>query len=793
MKKIVLLAFVLVLCSLAGTLFKTEFTPILALPEERTVGVEVGDWIKYGNITVLWNSTDPYAELPSEVAAINNTQWFEVIVDAISYTNVTYVQTAHFTNDTEQVRTEYIDIDTGVGSHNELLLISASLGQGDSIFTSFPYVDWKINETTLLSYLGQNRETNHWNWTTSENIPEGFEEENINYYWDKTTGVLCEAQIQLKNQTSHFLSISFEIFQTNLWGLPVHNIDSGKYFSTIQGAINDNETLDGDVIFVEAGTYYEHVVIEKRILLIGETKETTVIDGNMSALMGVVTVRANGVLISNFTIRNSGNSTATSCGIAVDGQLGGNHCNITNNLITDNQEGIFFFKSSDNIISKNDIANDGMGLNFAVSTYNNISENNITNNNVGIMVQSSSNANIISRNNIDSNNGYGFYLGGSDDNELIENSITQNYYGVYLTESADNTLVGNEMTNNTYSFGVSSTSLSNFINNIGTSNEVNGRPIYYLVNARNEKVPSNAGFVGVINSENITLSGMKLVNNLQGVLFAYTTHSSIENVTVSNNMHGINLCYSDENIISGNIIEENKIPHPIGVGISLLFSHMNVITRNFMSNNDVGIYLVSSANNTVYHNNLINNTYQAYAENSSETIWDNGYPSGGNYWSDYNGTDADQDGIGNTPYEIDENNQDNYPLMGMFSDFKATSEYYVQTICNSSISDFQFNGTAICFNVTGENTTTGFCRICIPTALMNDTYKVFVNGIEVPHTLLPCSNSTHSYLYFTYNHSTQEVIIIPEFPTLTSMLLILILLTVAIAIRKRRLLKNPIH
>jgi len=151
------------------------------------------------------------------------------------------------------------------------------------------------------------------------------------------------------------------------------------------------------------------------------------------------------------------------------------------------------------------------------------------------------------------------------------------------------------------------------------------------------------------------------------------------------------------------------------------------------------------------------------------------------------------DGIGDTAHVIDANNTDNYPLMGMFSDFKATSEYHVQTICNSTISDFQYNGTAISFNVTGETDTTGFCRICIPRALMNETYQVFVNCTEVQCNLLPCSNTTHSYLYFTYNHSTQEVVIIPEFPTLTSMLLLLIVLSVAIAIYKRRLLKTPIH
>jgi len=154
------------------------------------------------------------------------------------------------------------------------------------------------------------------------------------------------------------------------------------------------------------------------------------------------------------------------------------------------------------------------------------------------------------------------------------------------------------------------------------------------------------------------------------------------------------------------------------------------------------------------------------------------------------------DGIGDSSYEIDLINIDHYPLMGIFSDFPVTFEeetHHVTTVCNSTISAFQFNGTAIIFNVSGEDGTIGFCRILIPTALMNVPYKVFVNGTEVPYTLLPFSNSTHSYLYFTYNHSTQEVMIIPEFPIWTSMLLILILLTVAIAIYKRRLLKTPIH
>ncbi len=170
-------------------------------------------------------------------------------------------------------------------------------------------------------------------------------------------------------------------------------------------------------------------------------------------------------------------------------------------------------------------------------------------------------------------------------------------------------------------------------------------------------------------------------------------------------------------------------------------------------------------------------------------VWDDGYSTGGNFWSDYNGTDTNNDGLGETPYNVGPyiiGNLDHYPLMGTFNSFNATSQYSVQTVCNSTISDFQFNGTAISFNATGENGTTGFCRICIPTTLINGTLRVFVNETEVPYTLLPESNSTQSYVYFTYHHSTQQVIITPEFQPLLILPLFCITTILAVIVHKRK-------
>jgi parallel beta-helix repeat protein len=124
---------------------------------------------------------------------------------------------------------------------------------------------------------------------------------------------------------------------------------------------------------------------------------------------------------------------------------------------------------------------------------------------------------------------------------------------------------------------------------------------------------------------------------------------------------------SFSNTIAGNNVSNN--------GLSILISDHsdnNTILENYVSNNDYGILLFSSNNTKVYHNNFIDNTQQVLLSQSFNTAWDDGYPSGGNYWSDhvevdlYSGEHQDQlggDGIVDIPYVIDGSNRDNYPLM----------------------------------------------------------------------------------------------------------------------------------
>ena len=169
----------------------------------------------------------------------------------------------------------------------------------------------------------------------------------------------------------------------------------------------------------------------------------------------------------------------------------------------------------------------------------------------------------------------------------------------------------------------------------------------------------------VIDGNGHTLTGSN-ESNCIGITLSGRVNVTIRNTQIKVFTYGVYLINSYYSSIIGNNIENNNR------SIILGSSSNNSISGNNITNNMCGIRLLSSSSlgNMIYHNNFIDNHQQV--STGSANIWDGGYPSGGNYWSDYIGTDlfsglyqneTGSDGICDAPYVIDGSNRDNYPLM----------------------------------------------------------------------------------------------------------------------------------
>jgi len=196
-------------------------------------------------------------------------------------------------------------------------------------------------------------------------------------------------------------------------------------FTTIQEAINN--ATDGDTILVHKGTYYENVIVNKSVSLVGEDRDSTIVDGNEAG--SVISITADNVSIEGFTIQRSGTRSYNS-GIFVD-RTDGN--DISHNTITNNNYGINLYYSSDNLVSDNIITDNNDGVSFYSSISNEVSGNKITYNYDGIISYYSTN-NMVLCNTLMEND-YGILLFDSSRNEVFHNNFVNNGQQAYTYNS----------------------------------------------------------------------------------------------------------------------------------------------------------------------------------------------------------------------------------------------------------------------------------------------------------------------------------------------------------------------
>lgn len=242
-----------------------------------------------------------------------------------------------------------------------------------------------------------------------------------------------------------------------------------------------------------------------------------------------------------------------------------------------------------------------------------------------------------------SNSGYGIYLNSrmgitvknfniknfsyglffyNVENSIIEGiSISDNWYGGYFQSANSNSFISNTINNNSNGIFLNSSNNNNFSSNIISGN-----------------------YFGI------------------GITFSSNNNNLIRNIIDSNNYVGINLLESNFNVVDNNIISNNRGSQG---GILVVFSNNNTFIRNTILNNRYGISLSSYTTNKIYNNNFISNQFQVDTLLNSNNIFNLSFPTGGNYWSNFDQPsegciDSNNDNFCDSPY-VFSGGQDNFP------------------------------------------------------------------------------------------------------------------------------------
>jgi parallel beta-helix repeat protein len=499
------------------------------------------------------------------------------------------------------------------------------------------------------------------------------------------------------------LSFSLSFNARAQTSLPVININTGLGYATIQEAIDADATLNGHVIRVDAGTYYENVVVYKSVSLIGENRFSTVIDGR--ALGSVVNITASNVTVTGLTIRNSKYGYG---GVHVYHSSGDN---VSGNIVKDNYNGIYMYGCNDSIVWDNDVLGNEYGIHLYGSINVNISGNIASNNMNGIHLDVSSNDTVVD-NNVTLSGGNGIYLYGSSNNTLLGNVLSSSPgRGIGFQYSFNNTIVSNVVSNNgygIYSYGSGGNVLSD---NTATFNSESGMLLF--------------------GSRDNTVTGNGISDNTFGIWFIDSDGNGISgNNVTSNSKYGVRLWNSSSNTFFHNNFMNNlvkNVEQPTNTSILNLWD-------NGAEGNSWGDYDGTDTN----VNGIRDKPYIVDIRTWLGVYSQDNYPLMGEF------------------FQFDTATENRSYTVTVVSNSTISSFQYHSDPDNKT--------NAVSFKVDGTNGT-GFCLICIPHVLISPPFGVTVD--EAPPLLYNVvrTNGTHTWIYLTYLQSEHELTVTSILPS----------------------------
>jgi len=324
------------------------------------------------------------------------------------------------------------------------------------------------------------------------------------------------------------------------------------HFDNIEEGIEN--VSESGTVYISNGEYFENLLINKSIKIIGEDKEKTIINGNRNG--NVISISNPSCSIEKINISNSGSNSGI--------KIYSNNNNISNIVFYNNYYGVWIDRK----------------------TQNSVTNNVFFGNDIAIKLSGASDSKV-SNNKIYSNKLEGIYL-----ETCIRITIRNNYFengGIYITGP-----------------------MTSWNSHIIEENYVNDKPIKYLVNENGATVPSDSAQLIIVDSRNIDIENIDFENIVIGVQLTHCSKITIND----NNFQSIDknsiIAYFCDNIT----IENNNIDS--GNGITVLNSENNIITKNTISNTETAIDIDNSKNNIISLNSISNNKNGIYSKQGME-------------------------------------------------------------------------------------------------------------------------------------------------------------------------------